>query len=133
MTRVAVLLASLALAGCGTAPAQRAQCVEAGAEVTLAPGEAVSLGSSDLTVRFLAVSADSRCPRDVQCIWAGEVKVQLEIEDGRARSKVEVIGGSNAVSGDWRVTLVRVDPQTSRTSKIAPAGYRATIKVEKGG
>ena len=30
-------------------------------------------------IKFKKVLADSRCPKDVQCVWAGEAKVLVEI------------------------------------------------------
>ena len=42
MIRLAAILTCLALAGCGNARSQQTQSVELGAEITLAPGAAVS-------------------------------------------------------------------------------------------
>src|SRR6185503_16034330 len=33
----------------------------------------------DIKVRFVNVTEDSRCPTDVQCIWAGQVSIMIEI------------------------------------------------------
>src|SRR5690606_16678324 len=36
------------------------------------------------SIRFKEVVSDSRCPRDVTCVWAGEAKVVVEIfENGK--------------------------------------------------
>ena len=87
-----------------------------------------------MKVRFVAVTEDSRCPRDVTCIWAGEVKVQLEIQQAsKAASQVELLEGGSTVAGEYRVTLVRVEPQPTSTAKIAPQDYRATLKIDKSG
>ena len=131
MTHLAAILTCLALAGCGTALSQT-QTVDLGAEVTLSPGETTSVNSTEFKVRFVAVTEDSRCPRDVTCIWAGEVKIQFEIhESAKSTSPVEILEGGNSVVGAYRVTLVRVEPATRSTARIAPQDYRATIVVEK--
>jgi hypothetical protein len=131
MTRLAAILTCLALAGCGVAPARELQAADPGAEVTLAPGAAVSVRNTDLEVRFVAVTEDSRCPRDVACIWAGEVKAQLEIrESANGVSQVEVLEGDSTAAGKYRVTLVRVEPRPTNTARIAPQDYRATLKVD---
>ena len=45
-------------------------------------GELLNLGNRSL--RFKEVISDSRCPKNVTCIWAGEAKVLVEIfENGR--------------------------------------------------
>ena len=44
-------------------------------------GEAVEI--DDITVRFSKVLEDSRCPRNVQCVWAGRAKVEVEIIEAK--------------------------------------------------
>jgi len=132
MTRLAAILTLLAVAGCGTAPAAKSQAIDLGAEVTLAPGATASVNTAKFKVRFVAVTEDSRCPRDVTCIWAGEVKLQFEVqESAKDASPVVILEGGNSVVGTYRVTLVRVEPAPRSTARIAPQDYRATIVVEK--
>ena len=134
MTRLAALLTCLALAGCGAAADLEMETVDLGAEVTLAPGATVSLKATGMTVRFVAVTEDSRCPRDVTCLLAGEVRALLEIhESSQAASQLELPEGGSTVAGGCRVTLVRVEPQPTSTARIAPQDYRATLKLDKAG
>jgi hypothetical protein len=132
MTRLAALLTCLALAGCGAMADRETQAVDPGTEITLAPGAAVSVKTTGLTLRFVAVTEDSRCPRDLTCVWAGEVRALLEIrESSRAASRLELLEGGSTVAGGCRVTLVRVEPQPTSTAKIAAQDYRATLKLDK--
>jgi hypothetical protein len=134
MIRLAAILMSVVVACCGAAPSQELRSVELGAQFTLAPGTSVSVKAAKMEVRFVAVTEDSRCPRDVTCIWAGEVKVQLEIlETAKAASQVEVLEGGSTVAGEYRVTLVRVEPQPMSTARIAPQDYRAALKIDNLG
>jgi hypothetical protein len=90
--------------------------------------------TTGLTLRFVAVTEDSRCPRDLTCVWAGEVRALLEIrESSRAASRLELLEGGSTVAGGCRVTLVRVEPQPTSTAKIAAQDYRATLKLDKAG
>lgn len=132
MIRVAAILTCLAMTACGAAPSRELRAIDPGAEVTLAPATTVSVKSAGMTVRFVAVTEDSRCPRDVTCIWAGEVKVQLEIRrSSQGASQVEILEGGKTDAGDYRVTLVRVEPRPTSTARIAPQDYRATLKIDK--
>jgi hypothetical protein len=131
MTRLAAGLICLALAGCGAAPAGQLQTVDAGAEFILAPGATASIQAAELRVRFVAVTEDSRCPRDTTCIWAGEVKGRFEIQRGTRKSSAEILEGGNTLAGEYRVTLVRVEPLPTSTARIAPQDYRATLKADK--
>jgi len=82
---------------------------------------------AELTVRFLSVTDDSRCPRDATCVWAGEVKIRLLIN----ASQTEIVEGGSTAAGAFRVTLVRVEPQRMSTTQIAPQDYRATLTIER--
>lgn len=44
----------------------------------------------NLTIVFEKVLEDSRCPEDVQCIWAGEVKVRLQVDTGGAVRRLDL-------------------------------------------
>lgn len=131
MTRAIAILLCVALAGCSSVRSQETKTVEPGGEVTLAPGETVSVKAADMKVRFLGVTEDSRCPRDVNCIWAGQVKVRLEIRSRHAASQPEIAEGGSVVESGYRVTLVRVEPRPVSTARIAPAEYRATLKLDR--
>lgn len=134
MIRLAALLMCLALAGCGAAADRETNTIDLGAEITLAPGAAVSVKTTGMTVRFVAVTEDSRCARDTTCVWAGEVRALLEIhESSQAALRVELLEGSSTVAGGCRVTLVRVEPQPTSTARIVPQDYRATLKFDKEG
>ena len=131
MTRVAAILTCLALAGCVAAAAPQPQVVEPGAPVTLAPGETASIGGTSTRVRFLAVTEDSRCPRDTTCIWAGEVKVSIEIrEASKQPTRVQMKEGGSADAGQWRLTLVSVEPHPMTTVTIAAGQYRVTLEID---
>jgi hypothetical protein len=128
MIRRAVILFCLALPGCAATPQQ--QSVEPGSEITLAPGATVAVKGKGFKVRFVAVTHDSRCPKDTTCIWAGEVKAQIDILKISQTWQVELPEGGNTAIDDHRVTLVRVEPQPTSTARIAPEDYRATLKID---
>lgn len=131
MIRMAALLTCLALAGCGTAPAHQSRAVKLGEEVTLAPGETAVVRAAKLAVRFVAVTDDSRCPRDTTCIWAGEVKVALEFSGLEGTLPVELTEGKSANYGIYMATLLRVEPQPASNVRISAQGYRATLKIDQ--
>ncbi|MCM4159069.1 hypothetical protein FHG64_08760 [Antarcticibacterium flavum] len=43
----------------------------------LQPGELLSIGNR--SIKFREVVMDSRCPKEVMCVWAGEAKVLVEL------------------------------------------------------
>ena len=83
----------------------------------LEEGESVAFTSESLEVRFDAMVADSRCPANVVCVWAGEatVAVTLAGANGEEVGKVELTLGAHpdaayANVGDHSVTLMFLDP-----------------------
>ena len=84
MRNSALLLAALVAllsVGCACPPCD----VEAGLgqEFSLAIGQKAQITGENLEISFKEVSEDSRCARDVTCVWEGRVVCILEItQDG---------------------------------------------------
>lgn len=134
MTRACALscLFAAALTSCGATNSQTTPSVDLGADVTLAPGASAAFESASIVVQFLGVTADSRCPRDATCMWAGEVSVLLSIGNARqSPTRHEVVEGEHAISGDYRITVVRVLPERVASANIPPESYRATLQLQK--
>lgn len=54
-------------------------------------GKSISV-HNDYSIDFLKVTEDSRCPKGVECVWAGQAKVLLLIcKDGKEIEKKEVL------------------------------------------
>lgn len=71
---------------------------------------------------------DSRCPQDVQCIWAGTVKADLTFVSGGSKQGVTVEVGKNAVRlSEYNVSLLSVSPTKDSSVKT---GYRFTFHIE---
>jgi len=46
-----------------------------------------------ITVKFIEVVEDSRCPKDVNCIWAGRAIVKVEVDaKGKKREEILIFG-----------------------------------------
>jgi len=51
-----------------------------------------SISIEDINLKFEEVLSDSRCPKDVECVWAGEAKVLIEIyQNGHIDIRKEII------------------------------------------
>jgi hypothetical protein len=96
--------------------------------------EAVVEGTS-LRIRFNAVSSESRCPSDVQCVWAGNAIVSLSlassgIASGSATLNTTLDPKFTDYAG-YRITLLGLKPYPKSGSKIPAADYVATLEVRK--
>src|ERR1041384_6590460 len=54
-----------------------------GQEFELRIGQRAVIRKTNLTLRFVTVPEDSRCPSDVTCVWAGNARVELLVTNGR--------------------------------------------------
>lgn len=50
-----------------------------GQQFYLAAGQSASIQGEKLTIKFIEVTGDSRCPEGATCIWQGEAKCLVEI------------------------------------------------------
>ncbi|WP_029034383.1 hypothetical protein [Salinimicrobium terrae] len=79
------------------------------------------------SVRFLNVISDSRCPRQVTCIWPGEAKVKLGITlDGEYFEKEVVVGTGGAdfsLSEALQLQVSHLLPYPETGAGIAPEEY----------
>ncbi len=83
--------------------------VQLGVPFNLFVGQSAIL--DDLEIQFLAIQEDSRCPTDVDCFWAGNVVVVLQVKG------VEVLLNTNSDVGP---TLVKLDKYNLELEKVSP-------------
>jgi hypothetical protein len=103
-----------------------------GQPFTLKIGQTAAVAGTNLTVRMLAVPADSRCPTDVQCVWAGNARVDLRAGGGDV--SLNTTEEPHAVRiGDYRLELTGLTPAPRSTESIAPSSYAATLLVTRPG
>ena len=106
-----------------------------GEEFTLAIGQTASISGENLTIKFLDVTEDSRCPEDVTCVWAGRVICDIEITKDGVDYPVQL----KTVEGwrsDWGNTfqnywlLFDVLPYPEEGKPIAKNDYRLLLTVK---
>lgn len=79
----------------------------------------------------LEIVEDSRCPADVQCIWAGTVKVKVKIESGLGSSEMVLEIGKTVTTEAESITLTSVTPPKNSGDTIPASSYRFTFDVSK--
>ena len=129
MIRRLLAMCGVALAACSGGDSDSIEAT-LGAPLQLAPGQAAVL-SDGLEVQFAGIAADSRCPSDVTCVWAGEVVTRLAVRHERRTSQHEVREMASAPIGGYSVTVLQVLPARSTSQPIAPADYRVTLKITR--
>ncbi len=130
--RLALLLVILAVISCGRSDVQP----RLGEEVVLSPDQQVSFRDADLTIRFIGVTSDSRCPRGAQCIWAGEAKCEIELIAAGTTTQMTLTehgltdaGSTEAPQG--YVLSFHISPYPQVGKKIAAGKYRLHLTVTR--
>jgi hypothetical protein len=132
-------MAGVAAALLGSPAGVAGQAARVGREFEVGVGRVVGLDRGRLLLRFARVASDSRCPVDVNCVWAGNAEVSVEVGGRLWRGKQTLTlntnaGGqvpSEAKYGRYTVRLVGLSPQPRGDRKIPPGRYTATLLVSK--
>lgn len=106
-------------------------------EHNIEEGKSVYVKGARLTIKFVEVVEDSRCPRDVTCIWAGNAKVKLLVSKGKNRSQeVELNSGIEPTAVTvfgFELSLKELTPypDTSNPSRDAPKAFISVKPAKK--
>ena len=135
-------LAAMTIAACAGSPANdrvgsanRNDLPVLPTTITLAAGASTQVPSANLSIRFDSVTADSRCPSDVQCIQAGSATVALTISQISGVMTAQLLplttvpGKDTATSFGQPIRLVRVAPVPVSTMPTPKSAYQIELKV----
>ena len=89
---------------------------------------------SQLTIRFLEMIEDSRCPRDVNCVWAGSAKVKIRVsKNGRSHELTLDTNGQkqSAVAEGYSIKFTGLTPEPRSNIRINRNGYVAYFEIVK--
>ncbi|HKG12034.1 MAG TPA: hypothetical protein VKB12_01800 [Pyrinomonadaceae bacterium] len=116
-----------------------AQAARVGREFRLRAGRALTLARENLRLRLVRVAADSRCPTGVDCVWAGNAEVLIEVGTKNRRVSKTLRLNTNASPErpaedkyrGYTVRLVELKPYPRASRKIRPGEYTATLLISK--
>ncbi len=133
-----VLLGCLSAAGGSTNAGSATQVARLGRPFKLRAGQQITLRGEKLRIRFAAVEDDSRCPRDVTCIWAGNAAVRLDVSTSRRGSKSLTLntGKNSSLASEteyqgYKLRLVELSPYPQSDKQIAAGDYIVTLLVTR--
>lgn len=98
--------------------------------------QSTKIKSEDITITFLNVTADSRCPADVMCVWMGQADIELFVQKGDEESSINLsIGGDSSpeesIFDMYLIQLLELAPYPYSSKVIQPDEYTATLKISK--
>jgi|GEM_PF-940362 hypothetical protein len=106
-----------------------------GVPFRLAQGQEIAVGG-ELRVRFDAVTADSRCPKGVRCLWTGNARVVLLLTlPGRPSALVTLntnVDPRSASALGFTVEMGGLEPAPERGKRLRQKDYVVTLVVKRG-
>ena len=134
--RYSFLAAVSALIVGACAPMQTtAVIVEPGIAFTLAPGQTATVKTAETRITFREVREDSRCPVDVQCVWAGDAKVEVTIDRTGVPAETKTLSitppENEVQTGKLKLKFVGLTPVPRHSDGDAPRNYLAEFIAEQ--
>jgi hypothetical protein len=87
---------------------------------------------SKLKIKFLEVVEDSRCPEGVNCVWAGNAKIKVLIDNGTTKQEFAMntnLGPKGDSFSGWAIYLEELTPYPKEGSSMNAKLYKAKFKI----
>jgi hypothetical protein len=126
--------------GCAAPPpANPAPRAVLGQPVTMAIGQSVMLNDALVTITFIGMSEDSRCPTQVNCVWSGRAVANFRVQANGEPAQNIVLSTihspekTNVASvAGYRIEMTDVQPTPETPDNpISPDRYRVMLVVER--
>ena len=105
-------------------------------EFTLSIGQTAGLTGEPLTIQFVEIQDDSRCPKGAMCIWQGRVSAVLQVSD--VSDSIRIVLTEPGLSDQYgRGTYKKyeftshVQPYPELGKQIAIDDYRILLTIKK--
>ena len=90
---------------------------------------------SKLTVKFISLIEDSRCPEGARCIQAGNARIKVMVSRRGGESKTFEMNTNLGPKGEtyegYAINLVSLTPTPKDNIRINPNGYMATFTITR--
>jgi hypothetical protein len=130
---VGLITATILLLAAGLSCSTDKVAASLGQEFTLPVGKTAVIAGESLSIKFVEVTGDSRCPTGVQCIQAGDVKCLMLIKYMQSTSSlVYTQSGGNDNSPEVfnkYILSFRVEPYPESGKQIASSDYKLVMTV----
>lgn len=80
----------------------------------------------------LELLEDSRCPKEVNCVWAGQVRIKVRVTGGSWSKDLELVNDKPVQVADGALTLIGVTPEKTQSKEDAQGDYRFTFGFQGG-
>jgi hypothetical protein len=143
---IAFLLFS-SLTACQTAATPAPILATTDTDIILSAGQTATVTDANISITFLSVSSDERCPSEIECAASGPATIHLSIRDGNGAISEEILQTFTDSNGlaptmefegikrsvlvdNYLIKVIGVLPYPkNRSSSIKGSEYRVTLQV----
>jgi hypothetical protein len=101
--------------------------------VTISFQQKIRLLPEELFIRFDDVKEDSRCPKGVQCIWAGNAQIAIEVyQENMEKIMFDLNnnrGAKVASYGKYKIHFAGLSPYPEANKTINKTEYKLRLKI----
>ena len=103
--------------------------------IELHMGDQKNAAQGKVTLKFISVLEDSRCPANAKCVWAGNAKIRFSVRMGKRTPKTfdlnSTLSPRSITYDDYEIKLVGLDPYPGMGDSPNPKDRVATVSVTK--
>ncbi|MEO7540257.1 MAG: hypothetical protein ABIV21_09525 [Pyrinomonadaceae bacterium] len=100
--------------------------------IVVKAGQQKKARTSRLTVKFMSVTEDSRCPVGTNCVWAGNARIKVRITGERGAKTFEfntTMGPKGDIMEGWSIMLDTLTPLPRAGKPTNSRTYAATFNI----
>lgn len=136
MKNFIILAVLMIFAFVGTSSAQTKTInVKLRQEFSISAKQKAYVKTDKLSIEFVSVLEDSRCPTDVKCVWAGNAKVQIKVGKGKMAAQVFELNTGlepNFITYQgYKIELTNLTPELKSDVDKETVKYSASFMVQK--
>lgn len=101
-----------------------------GEEFELEFGNQITVPGEGIHLQFDDVLEDPRCPKDVNCVWAGNAKIAIQFNDHEATLNTHLEPKQTTIS-DFNIELISLSPHPVHQVDVEKEEYVAKFLITK--
>ena len=103
-------------------------------KISVRVGKQTKASRSKLTVKFVSLVEDSRCPEGTNCVWAGNAKIKVLVSKGGESNTFEMntnLGEKGNVFEGYAIYLTSLTPTPKANVRLNRNAYTATFSISR--
>ena len=98
-------------------------------------GKQKKFSRSKISVKFVSLVEDSRCPEGTNCVWAGNAKIKVFVSRGNGEGETfemnTNLGAKGATFGEYAIYLTDLTPTPKANVRLNRNAYTATFTIAR--